>query len=239
MSDDLFQKNEKPAVSPGGKAKYGRPLEEFATVYGQSDRTIKRWIRTGKEAATGADLPPLDSPGDMPAWWARHYKHRCPSEILEAARRARPAPAPKSPPTAIVPVAPQPAGTGFEEMLRRVRDAEAAASVEFLSAMRADPDDPKIPSLRKAWSEIGKQLRELERDAHDILTRTGQVAQKSVVEALLAEIHAPIVLGLQSLWPRIKAKMRAATESEQDRIWSDSVSNLLRRLNESQFLAHE
>lgn len=240
MSSDLFETNEKPTLTPGGKVRYGRPLEEFARMYGQSDRTIKRWIRTGKEAKTGPDLPPLDVAGEMPAWWARHYKHRCPAEILEAAARSRPAAAP-APAAATRPAPPVEdfIGTGFEDMLRRVREAEAEASREYLRSMAANPEDPRIPALRKTWQELTKQLRELERDAHEILSRSGQVAQKSVVESVLAEIHGTIVLGVNSLWPRLKARLRTADDSESDAIWRDAVNGLFRRLNESDFLAHE
>jgi hypothetical protein len=246
MSDDLFGPNEKPVLSPGGKARYGRPLEEFAKVYGQSDRTIKRWIRTGKEAPTGSDLPPLESPGDMPAWWARHYKHRCPSEILEAARRSKPVTDTAPRPQVAVPA---PAGgrqeqapiegSGFEEMLRRVRDAEADAHSKFLEVIRQNPDDVRIPALRKTWQEMAKQLRELERDAGEILEKSGQMASKSLVEKVLAEIHAPIAKGICTLWPRIKGRMLAAAAAEQDRIWKEESEKLIRALHDSQFVAYE
>ena len=246
MSEDLFGPNEKPVLSPSGKARYGRPLEEFAKVYSQSDRTIKRWIRTGKVCVTGADLPPLDCPGDMPAWWARHYKHKCPSEILEAARQTK-----ASAKAARRPAAPaqrdvedhsahQPVeGSGFEEMLRRMRDAEAAAHTIFLETLRADPDDPKIASLRKTWQEMAKQLRELERDAGEILEKSGQMASKNLVEKVLAEIHVPIAKGIGTLWPRIKGRMLSAAGADQDRIWKEESEKLIRSLHDSEFFAYE
>lgn len=239
MADDLFGTNAKPVLSRAGKARYGRPLEELAKIYGQTDRTIKRWIRTGKQAAAGSDLPPLENPVEMPAWWARHYKHRCPGEILEAARSSAPVKPSASPLPPLPPDHGLQVGTGFEDMLRRVRDAEAEASTEYLRIMKVNPDDPRLASARKSWQELAKQLRELERDAHEILSKTGQVAQKSVVEALLAELHQPIVMGIQSLWPRLKSRLRSVSDLESDRIWQEAVSTLFRRLNESSFLAHE
>lgn len=124
-------------------------------------------------------------------------------------------------------------------MLRRMRDAEAAAHTIFLETLQADPDDPKIASLRKTWQEMAKQLRELERDAGEILEKSGQMASKSLVEKVLAEIHAPIAKGICTLWPRIKGRMLAAAAADQDRIWKEESEKLIRALHDSQFVAYE
>ena len=97
-------------------------------------------------------------------------------------------------------------------------------------------DEAKLPSARKVWGELSKQLRELERDAHDILSRSGTLFDRSAGEKILAEIHAPISQGIRSMWRRVKARMRAAvSDSEEDRIWQDECDRLLFRLNDSAF----
>lgn len=243
MSSELFGP-QPPVVSAKGKVRFARPLGEYAAEYGQTDRTIKRWIQRGKEAAGGLDLPPLDVPSEMPAWWARHFKHRCPDEIHAAVTRSAPAaPRPVAPPASV----PSPlsfsigviAGSGYEEMLGRVRAAELSASADYFSAIREDPNDPRLASLRKTWQELAKQLRELERDAGDILERSGQLVPKATTERVLAELHGAISQGIRSLWPRVKSRFRAATEREQDKIWDDEISRLLGRLNETGFAAYE
>lgn len=219
------------------KTEYRKEQKQYAEIYDQSDRTIKRWIAKGKKAA---DLPPLDAPAEMPLWWPRHYKHKVPDCLLEAARVATPAPEP--PPSA--PSCPRSEdasieiGSGFKEMLDRVRRAEASAYQEYDAALKAS-DETKLPSARKTWSELSKQLRELERDAHDILSRSGALIEKSAVEKVIADIHGPIVNGIRSMWRRVKTKILTAPESQQDRIWQEEVDRLLSRLNESEFTAHE
>lgn len=228
------------------RGKYRLEQKDYAAIFGTSDRTIKRWVKTGRDAG---DLPPLDAPGDMPAWWTKHYKHKLPSVILEAARAAAPvvvSPAQPSgvtspliaPPPQPAPPSPLDVGTGFEEMLGRVRGAERAAYLDFTAALAAN-DEGKLPLARKTWSELSKQLRELERDAHDILSRSGATLTKSAVEKTIAEMHLPIVNGLRSMWRRIKTKMLTTPDALQDRVWQDEVDRLLFRLSDSAFTSHE
>jgi hypothetical protein len=59
--------------------KWAKKLPEYAAIFRQTDRTIKRWIRRGKE--TG-ELPPLDNPSRMAAWWRRNMDHEVPDYLL-------------------------------------------------------------------------------------------------------------------------------------------------------------
>ena len=223
--------------------KFLHPLKYYAEVYGQTDRTIKRWLQTGRTALGGPDLPPLDDPVRMCSWWAFHYKHRVPDGILEAAKSAPAlisgeAVAPKSVFSASdetsVPEA-NALGTGFSEMLERMKKAEAAAYREYDKALKAG-DEARLPAMRKVWGELSKQLRELERDAHDILSRSGTLLDRTVCERILGEIHAPIASGIRSMWRRVKARMKAAaSDAEEDRIWQEECDRLLWRLNQSAF----
>ena len=222
----------------------------YAARYGQSDRTIKRWIKTGRDAQPFADLPPLDDPVKMVSWWPVHYRHKVPDGILQAASAAQPAPAGElalntPPPDVGVPSIPpgQPPagaiGTGFSEMLERVKRAEADAYRNYETALNSK-DEAKLPAARKIWGEISKQLRELERDAHDILSRSGQLVEKSLIEKRLADIHLPIVSGIRSMWKRVRVRIEgAASETEKERIWQEECDRLLYRLNESGFTAHD
>jgi len=242
------------AAAPAPRTRTGYLLEqrEYAARFATSERTIKRWVKTGR---MGGELPPLDAPAAMPAWWARFYKQRVPPCILQAAQTSAPPPppAPKpqssepapSPPPAPPVATSQPApssegdvGTGFGEMLARVREAERAAYLEYDTALKAN-DEGKLPLARKTWAELSKQLRELERDSHDILSRSGALVEKSKVEKVLAEIHVPIVNGVRSMWRRVKAKMQAASESQQDRVWQEECDRLFSRLGASEFTRYD
>jgi hypothetical protein len=54
----------------GERGQYLHELKEYAATYKRSARQIKRWIKAGREAKP-PDMPPLDHPGKMLAWWSR------------------------------------------------------------------------------------------------------------------------------------------------------------------------
>lgn len=218
--------------------KYRREQKDYAEIFKTSDRTIKRWVKTGKDAG---ELPPLDSPGDMPAWWAAHYKQKIPECIIAVANAVAPAPVAAAPVEEVASAQASQVidvGTGFREMLGRVRDAEKAAYLEYHVVLKSG-DESKLTLARKTWSEISKQLRELERDAHDILSRSGSLVEKSSIEKIIAEIHGPIVNGIRSMWRRVKERMTAAPDAQQDRVWQEEVDRLFFRLSESAFTGYE
>jgi len=66
---------------------YLRALREYESVYGVKERAVKRWVSSGRHAAP-PDLPPLDQPALMPAWWKRRMRQEIPSTILSAASRS-------------------------------------------------------------------------------------------------------------------------------------------------------
>lgn len=228
------------AGTAGRRAKYRLEQAGYAEVFKTSARTIKRWVKTGKD---GGELPPLDSPSEMPQWWVRFYKQKVPDCILEAAGVSREVFKVREV-EAVMEVERVPvvtvarSGTGYEEMLGRVRDAERVAYLEYEAALNAG-DEGRLPLARKTWGELSKQLRELERDAHDILSRSGSLVERAVFERLVAEIHIPIVNGIRSMWRRVRAQMLAASEGQQDRVWQEEVDRLLSRLADSGFTAYE
>lgn len=79
------------------RAKYLHPLEHYASVFGRKVRMIKVWIATGRDAVP-MELPPLDEPMKMKAWWIRQMKNRVPLDIEQLG-------APPKPPAASMPVA--------------------------------------------------------------------------------------------------------------------------------------
>ena len=124
-------------------------------------------------------------------------------------------------------------GMGFSEMLDRVKKAEADAYRPYIAVIN---DEARLPAARKVWGELSKQLRELERDAHNILSKSGAIFDRAAGEKILAATHVPIANGIRSMWRRVKPKMKAASsDSEEDRIWQEECDRLLFRLNESAF----
>ena len=104
MSDPKITQQNEAANVPGGfsldesavlPAKlrnfFKMKLADYGPVYGVKERAVKQWVSNGRKA-TPPDLPPLDNPNEMPAWWGRRMKQAVPSNILQAASGAKKAP---------------------------------------------------------------------------------------------------------------------------------------------------
>lgn len=79
---------------------YKKKYSEYCVVYDVGERAIKHWVAEGK-ACKPADLPPLDEPEKMAAWWRRVKPAQKPPDIMLeyecSARKAKPeAPTPPS-----------------------------------------------------------------------------------------------------------------------------------------------
>lgn len=239
------------------RVKYNLPLRGYEDTYKCNERTIKRWIARGKESSP-PDLPPLDEPRRMPAWWALHYRHKCPEALTIAAVAAG-----WSPETSVVDQVPAPAGealpspppagavfeeipsalSGYAEMLERARRAEAVTGGEFerLNAVQGDQrDEAKIAAARKAWLDNAKLLRELDRDANEILESQGHSMSRAAVLKILAEMHGPVLNGMRSILRKIWSQLKLAESlAEGDRIYQAEVDRVCSRLIDSDFMAHE
>lgn len=191
-----------PATVPG---KYRHKIAHYATFYEQSDRTIKRWIGSGRKKD---DPTPLDDPILMPSWFPRHHKHRVPEILLKRAAEARavapdavPAETTESeappPPRTYSPPSELPIGSGFEAELQRVRD-EARKGAGILADAEKSGVHADIEAARRQYDRALKLLREYERDAPKILAGMGSLVDQSVVEALLLPKHAAIRADLEA-----------------------------------------
>jgi len=61
---------------------YSQPYRHYAEIFGIPERTIKRWVADGKKSQP-PDLPPFDSPAELPAWWNRHSSQQIPARLLQ------------------------------------------------------------------------------------------------------------------------------------------------------------
>ena len=60
-------------------AKLDRAISEFATLYNRAGRTVKRWIRMGKDSG---DPPPLGSTDDRFIGWYEKHVGPAPQDLL-------------------------------------------------------------------------------------------------------------------------------------------------------------
>ena len=67
-----------------GKTKYPHSQTIYSNWYQSSARSIREWVLVGKRAG---ELPPLDNPKMMPAWWRQHREINIPDKIFEAESR--------------------------------------------------------------------------------------------------------------------------------------------------------
>ena len=88
-------------IEGGGPGPKPGSIAFYAALYDASERTVKRWNRTGVDAG---DATPLADPEKMRAWWSRNMTQREPDGISAAVirwRRENGTPAQASAPAAV------------------------------------------------------------------------------------------------------------------------------------------
>lgn len=224
------------------EGRYPQPLLHYAEFYQQTDRTIKRWIGKGRKA-TPRDFPPLVAPELMPGWYSRHHKQAVPEILLTLAAKARetaPPPAATEPATPATetpsaatyrPPAELPEGSGFEAELSRVR-AEARKAAAVLEEAEGRGVISEIDAARRQYDRILKLLREYERDAPKILAATGNLVDRTLVEALLLPKHAAIRADFEAMYnAELHRSLREAPDFESARrVHLAAIHRVLRAL---------
>lgn len=222
---------------------YLHPQAHYEKVYGLTPnrgRTIKRWIKTGRDRSP-PDLPPLDHPEQMAGWWSRCMTWTVPARLLTlagsgdvgeqpaAAAPAKPAPADAAPASQGRAVQ-LPEGSGFAAAMKRAQEAERTAYGMWQQALSADPFEGGVEEMRRrAWERAVKVVREMERDAEDILSR--DLHAWSDVEAKVSENLSVVNRSLRSILVRVATKIGlphewfvkadAAYQSELDRCFDE------------------
>lgn len=232
-----------PRANPNG---YPKTLEAYAAVYDVSARNVKRWVHLGRQVAP-PDLPPLESPADMPAWWGRRMKHRVPEKILQLAAQARPAtsvpnPAPSAPRLPDPQAAPAPGigpssqvslGVGMGAALQRAREMEEAASRKLREAIELNSAD--VDRLQRQCIIAVDLLRKIEKDSVEVLEAAGESVSRSELEKVLFEVHSNIEQGIRSHAERSLTKMGITLTHAQREQWNAEIDHLFDGLRESGF----
>lgn len=230
------------------EARYRRPYREYAAFYSVDISTIKWWVKQGKKNPKGPDLPPLDTPREMPAWWERdrgNMKQRCPDNVLAAARadgadqRAEVARAPTVARDAVtvgtvsrVTTAPASPDEGFLENLRTLREQRAVAYQELLNAQSDAPvDNAKVEQCRRRFVQMDAAAQRAEEKAPDILEKLGRYLDKDELAQDLGRMLKNLADSLWSLRRRLKPRLaQAADEAEEDAIWQSGLDEAFEEL---------
>lgn len=233
----------------------GCPYEK---TYGATTRTLKLWRAAGRKIEP-PEMPPLDEPWRMAAWYRRAMQRRVPPRLVELEDSGDPAarsPAqvgessPASPAAvgatveqagALPDSAPEMAVvTGYAATLARFQRAEAVAHQRYIdAALAADPAvRERSAALQREWESIGDKLRAYERDAAKILRECGALWESATVVAALSDIHALIAAGVRRLHRRVRQRhpdLFALPASRQDALWDEAVDELFSALSNSGF----
>lgn len=212
----------------------------YADVFGESERTIKRWVRTGKEVD---DLPPLDAPEQMANWWSRHYKNRVPVKILQLAKSvpANGDEVVKDDPLFTQPVekaAPAPIDleVGLEASVDRLRRAEAVANHKFTEAIRLDADEGEIERKQRAWERVAKQLSISEKSLRDMESKYGALYGADEIKRELVKIHGSVYAGVKNFMRRVMPKAELIEDPiERNEFYEAETNKLFRHFGESAF----
>lgn len=209
--------------SPVGARKfhYRKDISEYRETYGCALQSLYDWINDGK-GNTPSELPPLDSPAEMLAWWKRNKKNRAPDRLvaLAAAVGSQPQNFPESfreetPPDVPVLTPALNINAGFLAAVERHREAEANAGALYNQLARsagergltADVRQSRLATAeqaRRTWADLANRLREYERDAEKILAASGRTWMADDVVASVTQAHATLAAGLRMLAERVR-----------------------------------
>lgn len=234
---------------------YQRSYKDYEKTYGKNARTIKWWVSQGK-SREHPDLPPLDRPAEMPAWWGRVMKQRCPRSVEDAARAAaakpevtkadRPSPAnPSAPPPPVkpgaVPIFETPQVTTQEQNLVHLKEQLARARYELLEEQDKDaPDQHRLEQKERKWRELRNEVDKAEEVVFKMRTKQGKLVDVEELGAQLLPMLVTTAEAFRSLITRLKPRLaECATEEERDAVWQAGVDECFTELIAAGFLKRE
>ena len=239
------------------EGKYLKSYKAYETVYGKKERSIKWYVKQGKKAPGGPDLPPLDDAMQMPIWWDRVMTQSCPESIKNAATVAASA----KPPAAVASTDPtpppaaaagrssssptphfvNPAVTSQEQDVQHLKEQLARARAEQLEAENEDPpDDAKIQRKRSIWRELRNEAEKAEESLYKLRSKQGKHVDQEQLGAQLLPKLVTVALSIRHMRTRIKPQLAAASsEDEEERIWQDAIDESFGELIANGFVTRE
>ena len=192
---------------------YKQPLRGYESVYTTNVRQIKRWIATGRKCVP-FDLPPLDRPEAMAAWWERmqaagHMKHVVPEKLLRYEQKKTDGEA-QTPEAHTKPTAPS-APSGAEDKkedkepplppmqldaagnvssdlgLQQVQALVKATYKQMQIALERQ-NMTQYNSLRREWQQLVQILRSWEKDIIKIQEGRGEVLRTREINTELVRL---------------------------------------------------
>ncbi len=244
-------RREESAAPQEGK----RTVEQYAEWYGLQRRMYFRWQKAGRELAEGPDIPPVDEPHLLEAWYNRMmkrglFKHRFPSKLKKAIallNHDTPSPLPPrpaAPATETRPPAPPAADhysimpAGLRGLMHEVDQQEkrVAKLREMRDAAYVANDHVRGDQLADQYNDELGQFSVIKQRAINTLEKERVLVMKSEVEVDLGNRLTELVRGGLRLYERVAAKLEAApTPTAKRAVWREAWINHCRTLAESGF----
>lgn len=200
---------------------YKKVLADYQPDFNRGERAVKRWVSAGRKAKPRPDLPPLDEPHRMAAWWRRLFPSEpVPLELLDYEAKA-PTPSPASseaPPPSGEPVAtgaaPAPsapifldrADLGSTEAVRRSAAVEDAY-FQLMEKALAEGNRDEAKKWRNEYAEQAELTNRLRRQAREEAKAAGEVLPKGRMIAELAQMLEALRLAHGAMGPKIMADL--------------------------------
>lgn len=240
-----------PQAGAGRRApvKYPKSLAHYAAVYGKSVRSIGYYIEAGRTHPMGEQLPPLDDPEKMPAWWSGVMDQACPRSILEAASAAGSAVIGNQPPRSVslpdgseTPVVSSGGGGGVDlaDFERRLLDWKAQRDRAYiaLTMAQSDPEfsEAYVTARRKEWMELDEKTGRAEEEAIQKRKELGELVHVEELRSELGPILSGIASSFRVMYHRLRPQLKdAADQSQEDKIIQGGIDSLFAELKTARF----
>jgi len=219
------------------REKYKHPLQHYAGIYGYTDRAIKAWLKDGREAQGGADLPPLDDPPQMAAWYGRVKQRRVPAQLLKFSAAApgsssAAAAANGDPPTAKL-FEFNGDDVGYDIAVRFAAESLAHAQNQLQEARKNPLDTGRIEACERSFTRALSEYRKVKNDEHENMKRQGGMVEKRVMLDLFRAKLGALHQGIRSCPVRVSTKLALPPDTVRAVIkaMNDELDGLFDRLN--------
>lgn len=194
----------KPPVNTRKHAAYAKPYLAYAQEFDSGARAIKGWVKFGKQ---NDDLPPLDRPAEMAAWWARVMKHSVPEKLLALSRS--PIPPSDSPQPNLPPAAPRDfshiRGLDLNENVQELRRT-LAIDKYLLDEAKAGREESLVALRERNYKSSFELLRKAEITLQNLQQGSGNLIDRDSVEVELAQILESLRIMRETMPRRILAE---------------------------------
>jgi len=211
---------------PFDLADYAKKLGGSGPDDQMSVRTLKRWIKLGKQK-TPMDLPPLDEPGKLPAWWTRNCTQKVPDWMLRIP--ASESPPPPATTTGCGADALQEEDLGIGATLDRLQRAERDAGAAYFAELGRgeEADEIRADRLERKWNRLSDNLRKVEKDASRVLSGSGELVKKTDVELALRDINTNLAARFRTFFSTVFPKLEGAPREARNRLWDQEADRFL------------